>query len=350
VTAGSPRWLRLTRTGDTFAGYESSDGTHWTQVGSAHLNGIPNNVAAGPFVTSPQYVQVHQGLGGSSGNGYLTQATARFDGVTLSGNWPADHWTGTHVGGSQIPRATGSGFTQSGSGLTVTGSGDIAPVAAGNGPGQTLERTLVGVFAGLIALAVVATTFATSEYRRGLIRTTLAASPRRGRVLAAKSIVVAVCGFVAGLVGAAIALPLGSHVLRSNGNVLYPTSTMTDVRVIVGTGALFAVVAVLTLTLGIIMRRSAGPVTAVIVAIVLPYILATGAFLPVGVAQWLLRVTPAAAFAVQQTLVRYPQVAAQYAPVNGYYPLSAWAGFAVLCGYTAAALVGAAILLRRRDA
>jgi ABC-type transport system involved in multi-copper enzyme maturation permease subunit len=39
-----------------------------------------------------------------------------------------------------------------------------------------------------------------------------------------------------------------------------------------------------------------------------------------------------------------------YTPQAGYYPLAPWAGFAVLCGYTALALGLAAFLLRRRDA
>src|SRR5262249_24603600 len=30
VSAASPRWLRLTRSGDTLTGYQSADGTHWT--------------------------------------------------------------------------------------------------------------------------------------------------------------------------------------------------------------------------------------------------------------------------------------------------------------------------------
>ena len=69
-----------------------------------------------------------------------------------------------------------------------------------------------------------------------------------------------------------------------------------------------------------------------------------------ALANWLTRVTPAAAFAVQQTLVPYHQVASIYTPYNGYYPLEPWAGFAVLAGYAAAALAVAAVLLRRRDA
>ena len=44
-------------------------------------------------------------------------------------------------------------------------------------------------------------------------------------------------------------------------------------------------------------------VTTVIVVIVLPYILGVGSFLPEGASQWLLRITPAAAFAIQQGAV-----------------------------------------------
>jgi hypothetical protein len=38
-SASSPRWLRLTRSGDTVTGYDSTDGTHWTQIGTASLPG-----------------------------------------------------------------------------------------------------------------------------------------------------------------------------------------------------------------------------------------------------------------------------------------------------------------------
>jgi uncharacterized membrane protein len=87
------------------------------------------------------------------------------------------------------------------------------------------------------------------------------------------------------------------------------------------------------------------------VAIVLPYFFATALpVLPASAADWLLRVTPAAAFAIQQTIPRYPQVRAPYTPANGYFPLAPWAGFAVLCGYAVLALALAVILLRRRDA
>jgi ABC-type transport system involved in multi-copper enzyme maturation permease subunit len=86
------------------------------------------------------------------------------------------------------------------------------------------------------------------------------------------------------------------------------------------------------------------------VAIVLPYILALTSALPAGAAEWLLRVTPAAGFAIQQSIPQYPQVAADYTPLNGYFPLAPGAGLAVLGGYAALALGLAVIALRRRDA
>ena len=87
-----------------------------------------------------------------------------------------------------------------------------------------------------------------------------------------------------------------------------------------------------------------------IAAIVLPYLLAISNVMPVGAAEWLLRLTPAAGLAIQQTLPVYPQVNSTYAPGDGFFPLAPWAGFAVLCGYAVLALLLATFLLRRRDA
>ena len=345
VSARSVRWLRLTRDGDTITGYDSTDGAHWTAIDSVDLAGLPATVQVGLFATSPQHIS-----GDHSGT---SVATGIFDHVTLRGGRTGGGWRRTPVGqgGFQGPVSPATAFRHTGGVFTVTGSGDIAPAVVGTGadPGRGVERTLIGAFVGLIVLAVVATLFVTGEYRRGLIRSTFAASPGRDRVLAAKAVVVAAVVFVAGLIGAGIALLLGEHRLRSNGNPIYPASTATELRAVIGTAALLAAACVLALALGTIMRRSAPAVTAVIVLIVLPYILAVASVLPAGPSEWLLRVTPAAAFSVQQTLVRYPQVNGLYRPVDGYFPLSPLAGMAVLCAYTLCALAAAGYLLRRRD-
>jgi ABC-type transport system involved in multi-copper enzyme maturation permease subunit len=143
---------------------------------------------------------------------------------------------------------------------------------------------------------------------------------------------------------------IGSAITRARGYYEFPVPGATEARVIIGTGLLAAVAAVLALAVGTVLRRSAAAVAIVIVTVVLPYFLAVTAVVPAGAADWLLRITPAAGFAVQQGYPQYAQVTAVYSAVDGYFPLTPWAGFAVLCGWAAVALAAAAVLLRRRDA
>jgi ABC-type transport system involved in multi-copper enzyme maturation permease subunit len=330
------QWLRLTRSGATVTGYASADGAAWTKIGTARLDGLPATAEAGLFVASPQYAEsMHQaGMAGAFGG--PSHATAVFDQVTPAG----DGWI-----------STGDGeVRQDGGRITVTGSGDIAPAVPGPaGIGTTITETLVGTFGGLIVVIVVGALFVTGEYRRGLIRTTLAASPHRGRVLAAKAVVLGAVSFVAGLLGAAIVVEAGQRVLRGHGVYVFPASGLTELRLMLGTGALMAVTAVLALATGAVFRRGAATVAAALVVIIVPYLLAM-TVLPSTAGDWLLRVAPAAAFAVQQSVIEYPQVANLYTVNVGYYPLPPWAGFAVLCAWAAVVLAAATVLIRRRDA
>jgi ABC-type transport system involved in multi-copper enzyme maturation permease subunit len=345
VSAATPQWLRLVRSGDTITGYESADGTAWTQVGRVRLSGLPATIQAGLFATSPGTSRIRsQSITGTSSSAGIAYATAVLDHVSLIPGQPTGSWRGVAVGRP----GPGIGFHQAGGRFTVTGSGDIAPGSPNDG-GTPVERTLFGAAAGLIALIVVAAMFMTAEYRRGLLRVSLAASPKRGRLLAAKALVIGPVSFIAALAGGLVSVPLGEWLLRSNGNFILPASGLTQARVIVGTAALLAIAALFALALGAILRSSAGAITIAIVTTVLPYLLAT-TVLPAGAGDWLLRLSPAAGFAIQQSQTAYLQVIASYTPGNGYYPLAPWAGFAVLGGYAVAAFALALILLRRRDA
>jgi ABC-type transport system involved in multi-copper enzyme maturation permease subunit len=155
--------------------------------------------------------------------------------------------------------------------------------------------------------------------------------------------------FLAALVASAIVVPLGITSARNQGQFVLPVSMLTEVRVLVGTSAMVAVAAILALAVGAILRRSAAAVATALVVIVLPF-LASVTVLPDSVANWVLRVTPAAGFAVEQSIPHYSQVSEIYSAAGGAYPLTPLAGFAVLCGYAAAALILATVLLRRRDA
>jgi hypothetical protein len=142
-------------------------------------------------------------------------------------------------------------------------------------------------------------------------------------------------------------VPLAAHVIRARDNFLLPVSTFTEIRLIVGAALLLSLTAILAYALGAVLRRGIVAVTAAIVLVVLPWLLATTSLLPTGAGQWLLRLTPAAAFAVEQTLPAYHQVFLPYTPSEGYYPLAPWAGLGVLALW-AAALLGVAVLRARR--
>jgi hypothetical protein len=348
VSAESPRWLRLDRSGDTINGYASTNGTNWTKVGTAQVNGLGSTVQVGLFVASPQAVE---GLGTTSSVSTATFGDLRFQGRLAGGGWTGEQ-LGPHSPTFAGFPGNGSGsFTQSGGQFTVTGAGDIAPAVRYSLPAAgTLSNILTGTFAALIAVIVVGALFITTEYQKNLIHVTLTASPRRGRVLLAKAIVLGCVTFVAGLVGAVVAVPLGVWLARGNGVYVFPVTASTEARVVLGTAALLAAASILALSIGAIFRDSASAVSTVIVAIVLPYLLIANPFMPASVANWLTQVTPVAAFAVQQTLVQYPQVASPYTPYNDYYPMAPWAGLAVLVGYALAGLAVAAVVLHRRDA
>jgi hypothetical protein len=339
----SPRWLRLTRARDVITGYDSTDGAHWTEIGTARLAGLPRTVQIGLFVTSPVYFAAGADVGTPS------VATARFDQVSARGALPRRSWTGDPIAPiadvyPYLPSA--STWQQPSAGaFTISGSGDIAPFVGDIISAQWAGASIVnGTIAALLFVIVIAALFATSEYRRGLIRTTLAASPRRGRVLAAKAVVAGSLAFAAGAIATATAEVITRHVLAANGSYLFPQSGPDLARVIIGTGLLLGLAAVLAVALGMMLRRSAPAVAAGIVLLVVPGVLGSQS------GNWLMRFTPTAAFAIQATLPRSNLVTSAYTPPNGYFPVSPWAGLAVLAAYTAVALGAATWLLRRRDA
>ncbi|RKN43227.1 ABC transporter permease [Streptomyces hoynatensis] len=328
--AAVPRWLRLTREGRTVTGYESADGENWSRVGSVDLTGLPATAQAGLFVASPDEVHVDRQFGGESISQEPTEAEATFDGVTLrpesgaaAGEWQ-DRARSLAAGGS----ATRLGPDA----FTLRGAGDI-----GLDPGfadDSARNLLEGALAGLVAVVALAVLFLGSEYRRGMIRLTFAATPGRGRVLAAKATVLGAVAGAAGAVAAAAAVLLAGPMLDGAGRVSLTEGPV--LRAVLGTGLLLGLVAVLALGVTALVRHSAAAIALVLLPLLVPRLLAGG--LPLNAAEWLQRLTPAAGFAIQQTVRRYDTA------------IGPWAGLAVLAGYTAVVLAAAYARMRRRDA
>ena len=367
VSAASPKWLRLSRTGNTLTGYESADGQHWTTVGSVHLAGLPATVQAGLFVASPDYEFETQSFGGGDhGASGPTQATAVFGSVARRGNWPASAWTGGHVGpieqapgkGQRAVRPVGLRGHAAAAGPVPAGrrhvhrgrlgrhravradrgsaAGDVLRHAVrpdrGDRPGGGVHHRRVPArhdphHPGREPAAGPGAGRQGHRDRGGDLRRR--AGRRRGR------------------------LPVrGAEAARPGLDPpVWPVWSLTSqvgVRVVVGTAALLAVTALLALAGGAILRRSAGAITAVIGLVIFPLVLSV--ILPTAPAEWVLRYTPAAAFSLQTSTLRYPQVTTGCIPYHGCYPLAPWTGFAVMCAWAVLALGVAAFLLRRRDA
>lgn len=346
TAGGPPVWLRLARSGASITGYESADGVTWREVGRATLAGLAPTAQVGLFVTSPSTALriVRQGGNTETSPGY-EPSTATFENVTVAPASPSTRaeWSDLDVG-KPGPRMDGTpAFGSSGEAngvFTVTGAGDIGTLPPG-GDNDIVRDSLAGVLVGMIAIIVLGVVFMTSEYAKGLIRTTFTVSPRRGRVLAAKAVILAGTVFAVGIVAALAALVATRPIQRRNGfePPAYPDPSLADgpvLRAVVGTALFLAVLSIFALGVAAILRRAAGAITLVIALAVVPSIV--GAFLPVTAELWLNRTTPLAGLAMQQTRERFDTA------------IAPWAGFGVLCAWAAVALGLAFWQIRRRDA
>jgi hypothetical protein len=339
-------WLRLTREGDRLTGYESADGESWSTVGAVELAGLPAAAEAGLFVAASHEIRTEREFGAVAVGELATRARAVFDEVTLTGG-TAGSWQLTTVGDPSVERGE---LDRSGGTFTLTGSGDIIPRPPHD---DTTRLSLTGAQIGLIAFGTLGVLFITAEYRRGMIRTTLTASPRRGRVLLAKAIVLAAVTFPAALLAAVVSFVLGQPALRDGGFAppIFPEVSLSDgpaLRAVIGTAVVLTLVAVFALGVGALLRSTAAAVALVIVLVVLPGVLVSG--LPLNVAHALLGATPAGGFSIQRTVPVYEHLEQACLPEDGCSPLGPWSGPGMLLAYTALALALAVWRLRRQDA
>ena len=342
------RWLRLVRSGDMITGYESADGADWQQIATATPSSLPSTVEVGFYVSSPDAVYSIRGGGGSSREKRGTSATAAFDSVRLASasTSAVAAWHDEQIGqiGGQGKGGSGGAMAKAGGTFTVSGTGKVGP----NPPEDDMvEIAIVGVIAGIMALIAVGVLFATSEYRRGMIRTTFTATPRRGRVLAAKAIVLGGTSFVLGLVSVVASFLVAIPVLRRNGFTApaFPEPSLMDssvLRAMLLTAAFMAGVAVVGLGVGMLLRHSAAAITITIVLVLLP--LVVGAILPGSSPKWLMYTTLAGGLATQRAKPPSIILAQPWALIGP------WAGIGVVAAWVALALGLAWWQLRRRDA
>jgi ABC-2 type transport system permease protein len=192
-----------------------------------------------------------------------------------------------------------------------------------------------GLSIAQLAIGVLGVLLVTSEYSSGAIASTLAAVPRRGRLLAAKSVVIMVLTFVVVEVIAFAAFLIGQAVISGHA----PTANLGQpgvVRALIGAGLYGALLGMMGLAFGTIIRNAAGAI-AVLVAIlfVLPGI--AGA-LPTSIEHTVQEYWPTQAGGQVTVVVRTANT------------LAPWPGLGVFLLFVAILSLVAFTLLNRRDA
>jgi ABC-2 type transport system permease protein len=192
-----------------------------------------------------------------------------------------------------------------------------------------------GVAIAQLAIVVLGVLFISSEYSSGMIRTSLIAVPKRGRVLAAKALVLAVVTFVVGEVTCFAAFFVGQALISGHA----PHAALGDpgvARAVVGGGLYLAALAVLSVAAGALLRHPAAGIACVMaVALVLPLIAQA---LPDS---WR---NPVTEFWPTQA---GSQITSVY---HSAHTLQPWPGFGVMCLFVAIVYAMAWTLLDRRDA
>jgi ABC-2 type transport system permease protein len=126
----------------------------------------------------------------------------------------------------------------------------------------------VGFSVAQLIFAAVGVLTMTGEYSSGLIRTTFAAVPPRGAVLAAKAAVVSAVTFAVGLVTALASFAAGQAIF-SRQHIGISISHPGAVRAIIAAALFLVAVSLTGLALGVLIRNAAGALTAVVVLLFL---------------------------------------------------------------------------------
>jgi ABC-type transport system involved in multi-copper enzyme maturation permease subunit len=200
------------------------------------------------------------------------------------------------------------------------------------------QVSLSGILFGQALVAVLALLAMTNEYGTRMICTSLTTNPRRTEVLLSKAGVVTAAVVAAGTLGVTGSLFASRAILSGNG---FPALSLTDgatLRAAIGSVLYLGLIGLLSLGIGVVVRDTAGAVTAVLALLY---------FAPMAAAlisdpqwrDWLHRFGPTTAGQSIQATIGLDDL-----------PIGPWAGLLVLAAYAGAAVLAAAIMFQTRDA
>jgi ABC-2 type transport system permease protein len=198
-----------------------------------------------------------------------------------------------------------------------------------------LSVSLAGVNFAQLALGVLGVLAITGEYSTGMIRSSLAAVPRRLPVLWGKALVFGATALAVSLPATFIVFWVGQAIL-SGQHINVAIGHPGVFRALIGAPLFLTAMGLFGLALGAILRSTAGGIAALAgIVFVLPPIVG---LLPTSVSNSIDPYLPSNAGGAIWTITPDPGT------------LAPWAGFGIFCAYVAVAMAIAAVLLIRRDA
>ncbi|KAA0962862.1 ABC transporter permease [Microbacterium sp. ANT_H45B] len=204
---------------------------------------------------------------------------------------------------------------------------------------EPIQAVVMPIQFTMLLAGILGAISVTGEYSTGMIRSTLAANPKRGSMLAAKAVVVGVFMFVSSLVIFGAAAVAVSVVVASRDQSIDWSDPAASILPIVVSSLAMSVFALIGVAFGFLLRSGAGAIAATVgVLFVLPIV---ASFFAVAGEAWAW-VTDASNYlpvaAAQSAIL--PENAALEGPV-AYLTLAAWVVAGMLAAWT---------VLRTRDA
>lgn len=200
----------------------------------------------------------------------------------------------------------------------------------------TVSGTQIGYNFGLVVVMVMAALAVTTEYRFGTIRATFQAVPNRIAAMVAKTTVVAL---LAALIGELAAFGSWAAALLLKPHADLALTSAFDWRTLAGTGLIYALAAIIALSVGILVRQSAGAIS-----IVLTYTM---------VAEPLISMIPGVGHTIHKWMpftMAHEFLNGNSDPGSAPSSVNPWWALAYFAAFTAVLLAAALVTANKRDA
>lgn len=208
-----------------------------------------------------------------------------------------------------------------------------------------MTATTVPIGFSVLAAAVLGCLVITGEYGTGMIRSTMAAAPKRISALLAKATVIGAVVFVVSFVSLALGALASGAILGGADVTIDPADGRVWLTLLAAAGYP-ALVAVFSVGVGTMLRNSAGAIAAVLgLLLVVPTVFQlVGGLLQ---AEWAFDIGAFLPSSLGSTM--YAPALEGMTFTQGTLTLEPWQATLALVAWAVAALAGGAVLLKRRD-